>query len=83
MAKRKPEWVTTTEAAKSLGCSAKYLRSQRGKLFKRGRHYRSLNPHAWRPTYRWNITALREVMEASDDPALPPGADTHSRSAPH
>lgn len=81
MPKPKPEWVSTTEAAQSLGCSAKYLRSQVGKLFKVGTHYRKLNPSAWRPTYRWNLMELEELMGASDDPASPPGAGKHSRSA--
>jgi hypothetical protein len=73
-------WVTTTQAAAELGCSPKYLRENRD-LFKRGTHYRSLNPRAWRPTYRWHLKNLQTFMAASDDPPDPPAADKRSQSA--
>lgn len=57
-------WVTTTEAAAELGCSAKYLRENRDTLFQKGTHYRVLNPQAWRPTYRWHLKKIQKLMEA-------------------
>lgn len=59
---QKSNWVTTSVAARELGCTAKFLREQRDKLFKLGRHYRSLNPHAWRPTYRWHLKRCQQLM---------------------
>lgn len=56
-------WVSTTQAATELGCSNKFLLSQRDRLFKSGTHYRVLNPEAWRPTYRWHLKRLQELME--------------------
>lgn len=65
MTKRKPRvWVSTSEAAEALGCSAKYLRENRDDVFKRGEHYRVLNPKAWRPTYRWHLKKIQKLMEA-------------------
>lgn len=66
MAKPKPAraWLTTSQAAAELGCSPKYLRENRDTLFKRGTHYRVLNPSAWRPTYRWHLKKIQKLMEA-------------------
>ena len=64
MTKKTRVWLSTTEAAAELGCSAKYLRENRDNVFKRGTHYRVLNPNAWRPTYRWHIKKIQKLMEA-------------------
>ncbi|MBW4485060.1 MAG: hypothetical protein KME14_21190 [Tildeniella torsiva UHER 1998/13D] len=62
---KKPRvWLSTTEAAAELGCGPKYLRENRDKIFKKGTHYRVLNPEAWRPTYRWHIKKIQKLMEA-------------------
>jgi predicted ArsR family transcriptional regulator len=58
MMTRKSSWVTTTKAAESLGVSAKFLRKQRDQLFKKGTHYRVVNPATWRPEYRWHLPKL-------------------------
>lgn len=82
MPKKAPRvWLTTTQAAAELGCSPKYLRENRLKLFKNGTHYRSLNPQAWRPTYRWHLKNLQAFMAALADQPAPPAGDTHSQSA--
>lgn len=63
MAKRSTKWVSTSKAATELGVSASFLRQQRDRLYKKGKHYRVLNPTAWRPTYQWNVAKIRELME--------------------
>lgn len=65
MAKKAPRvWLTTSQAAAELGCSPKYLRENRDTIFKRGTHYRVLNPNAWRPSYRWHLKKIQKLMEA-------------------
>jgi predicted ArsR family transcriptional regulator len=65
---RKSPWVPTSEAAEALGVSAKFLRARRDQLFKKGVHYRVINPEAWRPEYRWHLPKLERLMAAGDDP---------------
>jgi hypothetical protein len=60
------EWVSTTRAAAALGVTGKYLLRHRGSLFKPGVHYLNLNPQAWRPTYRWNLPALQQLLGQQD-----------------
>lgn len=67
MMARKSPWVTTSKAAEALGVSAKFLRAQRDQLFKKGTHYRVVNPAAWRPEYRWHLKQLESLMAAGDD----------------
>ena len=67
MMTRKSPWVTTSKAAEALGVSAKFLRTQRDQLFKKGTHYRVVNPAAWRPEYRWHLKKLESLMAAGDD----------------
>jgi hypothetical protein len=55
-------WVTTSTAAAALGVSAKFLRAQRDQLFKKGTHYRVVNPAAWRPEYRWHLPRIEKLM---------------------
>ena len=64
MTKKPRVWLPTTEAAAELGCSPKYLRENRDTIFKKGTHYRVLNPNAWRPTYRWHLKKIQKLMEA-------------------
>lgn len=64
MAKKTRVWLTTTQAAEELGGTPKYLRENRDTIFKRGTHYRVLNPNAWRPTYRWHLKKIQKLMEA-------------------
>lgn len=59
MAKSNSPWVTTTALAQELGCAPKHIRNtlkddvfRQG--YKRGEYY-VINPHAWRPTYRWHL----------------------------
>lgn len=66
MANKTP-WVSTSAAAEALGVSAKFLRQQRDRLFKRGHHYRIVNPAAWRPTYRWHLKRVEALMEVEAD----------------
>jgi hypothetical protein len=61
------QWLTTTQAAIALGCSPKFLRSNMDRLFKRGKHYRVLNPSAWRPTYRWHLGRIQKMMDTDLD----------------
>lgn len=60
------KWVSTTQAAADLGVSAKYLLKHRGGLFVSGQHWLNINPTAWRPTYRWNVIAVKEVLSKPD-----------------
>jgi len=64
---RKSPWVTTSKAAEALGVSAKHLRTQRDKLFRKGIHYLVVNPAASRPEYRWHLKRLESLMAAGDD----------------
>lgn len=59
-------WMSTTRAANYLGVSAKYLLKHRGGLFKNGEHWLSLNPEAWRPTYRWDVIAMSKLLGQPD-----------------
>lgn len=61
------QWLTTSQAAQALGCSPKFLIRNKDDLFKKGKHYRVLDPRAWRPTYRWHVGRIAALM--GDDPA--------------
>lgn len=63
MPKPRRQWLPTTQAATELGCSPKFLINNRNVLFLKGKHYRVLNPKAWRPTYRWHVDRIKKVME--------------------
>lgn len=63
MPKKRSPWVSTTQAAAELGCSITFLYRQRGELFKPKTHYKTLNPRAWRPTYRWHLPRCQKLME--------------------
>ncbi|NET39611.1 MAG: DNA-binding protein [Cyanothece sp. SIO1E1] len=60
---RSPVWVSTSKAAAELGCSTDFLLDNREKLFQRGKHWRNLNPQAWRPTYRWHLKHCEQLMQ--------------------
>lgn len=60
---KKSSWVSTSKAASGLGCSVDFLLRNRGELFKRGQHWKVLNPSAWRPTYRWHLANCQKLME--------------------
>jgi len=72
-------WLSTTKTAEKLGITPKFLRENRLKLFKAGRHYRLKNPHASRPTYVWHAERCEKLLnkatrdaaniEASQTPA--------------
>lgn len=58
------EWVTTAVATEHLGCSDKHLWKLRDELMKMGRHYRNIaRPHAARPTYRWHLKRIEQLLE--------------------
>lgn len=64
MAKKKSSpWISTADAARELGVSAKFLLRQRNQLFKKNQHWRSKNPLAWRQTYLWHIKRCEEHLE--------------------
>jgi hypothetical protein len=48
-------WFKTTDAAAMLGVSKDFLLEQRGRLFLKGKHWKVLNPRAYRPTYLWHV----------------------------
>lgn len=60
------EWFPTSQAAIKLGCTPKYLLSKKNDLFIRGKHYRVLDPRAWRPTYRWHVERIKAAMDGLD-----------------
>ncbi|MFK8182302.1 MAG: hypothetical protein AB8B99_02930 [Phormidesmis sp.] len=63
-------WISTTKTAKKLGVKPKFLRENRLKLFKAGRHYRPKNPHAYRPTYVWHYERCEQLLnKAAKDAA--------------
>jgi len=55
-------WVSTSQAAKHLGVSNAFLLRNRLVLFEPKVHWRSINPHAARPSYRWNLENLEKMM---------------------
>ncbi|MGB3492791.1 MAG: hypothetical protein WBA57_08685 [Elainellaceae cyanobacterium] len=60
-------WVPTTIAAESLGVGREFLLAHRFDLFEQGKHWRLINPHAVRPTYRWHLKRLENLMETADE----------------
>jgi hypothetical protein len=64
---RKSDWVPTSRAAEELGCSSEFLLRNRDSLFKVGKHYRIMNPMAYRKTYRWHVIKCQKLMETGGD----------------
>lgn len=62
---RKSQWVSTSAAAAELGCSTDFLLDHKDDLFKRGKHWKVLNPSAFRKTYRWHVIRCQKLMEQS------------------
>lgn len=62
------EWISTQEAARSLGCSTDHLFNLKNEGFlKCGKHWRDIRkPSALRATYRWHLKRVEEKL------ALPP-----------
>ena len=59
-----PDWVTTTQLAKTLGCSTRHVYRLIDKLpMKKGQHYIRLDPNALRPTYRFNMVQIKKLLE--------------------
>lgn len=55
-ARRDSPWVTTKQLAQHLNCSVWYLRDARkAGVFLQGKHWKTLNPNAYCPTYRWHL----------------------------
>lgn len=63
---RSKVWVSTSAAAQELGCSTDFLLKKRVELFQKGFHWRRLNPHAARPTYRWHLKRCEKIMESEE-----------------
>ena len=56
-------WVTTAIATQQLGISAKTLWKYREELLKEGVHFRNIAlPSAARPTYRWHLQRIEELL---------------------
>ncbi len=55
-------WYSTTAAAAQLDVTPKFLRENRLKLFKAGRHYLLKNPTSYRPSYTWHVERCRELL---------------------
>lgn len=56
-------WVSTKTMAQSLGCCNDHLyRQVRNGNLSKGEHYFILNPSAFRPTYRWNLQAVKRSL---------------------
>jgi hypothetical protein len=61
---KSPEWVAAKVAAESLGFSIDHLRRLReSKVLKKGEHWRAINPRALRPSYRYNVRAIQQVLD--------------------
>lgn len=57
------EWVTTAVACQQLGIAVKHLWKLRDELLKEGKHYRNIaSPTAARPTYRWHLKKIEELL---------------------
>ncbi len=66
--KRSSEWVSTSEMAKTLGCSTRYLfKFMERYQFKKGRPWINLNPNGARPTYRWNKEKMLKLLGDSNN----------------
>jgi len=61
------DWVSTSIAAESLGTTREFLLKNRYVLFQNGIHWRSINPIAARPTYRWNLKKIEELMSSPEE----------------
>lgn len=65
MTKRSP-WVSTAVAARELGVSKCFLYANRELAFKRGKHWRCINPSAYRPTYQWHLKNIEKYFAAEE-----------------
>lgn len=66
--KLKPKGISTLELASELGCSVNQLYKLRDQgLFVQGKHWWIINPHAARPTYRWNLKRCLKAIGGSGD----------------
>ena len=59
---RTSPWVSTSTAAQTLGVSKDFLYENREQSFKRGKHWRCINPKAYRPTYQWHIANIEKYL---------------------
>ena len=57
------EWLSTRLTAKKIGVSYEFLLDNRLTRFKAGYHYRSINPAAARPTFKWNPERCAKVLD--------------------
>ncbi|NEQ46990.1 MAG: hypothetical protein F6K00_27000 [Leptolyngbya sp. SIOISBB] len=63
---KRSAWVSTSTLANELGVTSKHIRQRlKDKVLKPSEHYRNINPHAWRPTYRWHLKKCLEAVESS------------------
>ena len=60
-------WIPTTAAAEALGVGRAFLTDHRFDLFRQNYHWRSINPLAARPSYRWHLKRCEQLMEAGDE----------------
>jgi predicted ArsR family transcriptional regulator len=63
MGMSKKDWVSAAIAAEALGVSVFHLEKLRraGTLIAR-KHFKNISPGAIRPTYRYNLTKLKELI---------------------
>ena len=63
--KKRSAWVSTSTLANELGVTSKHIRQRlKDEVLKPSEHYRNINPHAWRPTYRWHLEKCLQAVEA-------------------
>lgn len=59
------DWMTTAAAAAALGVTSKHLRESLRKELKEGQHYRNVSPGAARPSYRWHLKRIENLLSKS------------------
>jgi hypothetical protein len=60
----KKDWVNTEQAALQLGITPRQLRELRKQgFFKSRKHYRKMNPTAYRPTYIWHVENCSKILD--------------------
>jgi hypothetical protein len=58
------QWIAAKDAAAVLGVSIDHLRRLRqAKILKKGKHWRAINPIALRPSYRYNVKAIQQLLD--------------------
>jgi hypothetical protein len=60
---KKGAWISTAAMADELGWSVQFLLKHRNDRFESRTHWRMLDPHAKRVTYRWNRLEVLKKLE--------------------